>query len=123
MKKTILIILSAIALVGCTLEENLYDSAPGTYYQTVPQCRTGLNGCYVNLKSLYSNGDYFEVCEVAADLIYHNSDSYVDARCYITQSLPRFGSSIWNQCYQGSIVGRGSYLACILLLHSYNQLW
>ena len=111
MKKTILIILSAIALVGCTLEENLYDSAPGTYYQTVPQCRTGLNGCYVNLKSLYSNGDYFEACEVAADLIYHNSDSYVDARCYITQSLPRFGSSIWNQCYQGVMRCNAIYAA------------
>ncbi|MBR2859367.1 MAG: RagB/SusD family nutrient uptake outer membrane protein [Alistipes sp.] len=111
MKKTILIILSAIALVGCTLEERLYDPSPETYYQTIPQCQTGLNGCYVNLKSLYSNADYFEACEVAADLIYHNSDSYVDARCYITQSLPRFGSSIWNQCYQGVMRCNAIYAA------------
>ena len=111
MKKTILIILSAIALVGCTLEERLYDPSPETYYQTIPQCQTGLNGCYVNLKSLYSNADYFEACEVAADLIYHNSDSYVDARCYITQSLPRFGSTIWNQCYQGVMRCNAIYAA------------
>ena len=111
MKKTIFIIFSAIALVGCTLEEQLYDSAPQTYYQTVPQCQTGLNGCYIPLKSLYSNGDYFEVCEVAADLIYHNSDSYVDARCYYTQSLPRFGSSIWNQGYLGVMRCNAMYAA------------
>ncbi len=111
MKKTIFIIFAAIALVGCTLEEQLYDSAPQTYYQTVPQCQTGLNGCYIPLKSLYSNGDYFEVCEVAADLIYHNSDSYVDARCYYTQSLPRFGSSIWNQGYLGVMRCNAMYAA------------
>ena len=87
--KKILVILSAIALVGCTLEEQvLSNSQPSTYYQTVPQCQTGLNGCYIPLKSLYGNGDYFEVCEVAADLIYHNSDSYYDGMCHYTQSIP-----------------------------------
>ena len=99
--KKILVILSAIALVGCTLEEQVYDPQPSNYYQTVPQCKTGLNGCYIPLKSLYGNGDYFEVCEVAADLIYHNSDSYYDGMCHYTQSIPRFGTSIWNQGYLG----------------------
>ncbi|MBR6655824.1 MAG: RagB/SusD family nutrient uptake outer membrane protein [Alistipes sp.] len=111
MKKTILIILAAIALVGCTLEEQLYDSAPETYYQTVPQCQTGLNGCYLPLKSLYANGDYFEVCEVAADLIYHNSDSYYDGMCHYTQSIPRFGANIWNQGYSGVMRCNAMYAA------------
>lgn len=109
--KKILVILLAVAFVGCTLEEQVYDPQPSTYYQTIPQCKTGLNGCYLPLKSLYSNGDYFEVCEVAADLIYHNTDSYYDARCYYTQSMPRFGSSIWNQGYSGVMRCNAMYAA------------
>lgn len=112
MKKTILLIFSVFALVGCTLEEQLLsDAEPSTYYQTFVQCRTGLNGCYMPLKSLYSNGDYFEVCEVAADLIYHNSDSYYDAMCNYTQTEPRFGASIWNQGYSGVMRCNAVYAA------------
>ena len=109
--KKILVILSAIALVGCTLEEQVFDSQPSTYYQTVPQCQTGLNGCYLPLKSLYGNGDYFEVCEVAADLIYHNSDSYYDGMCHYTQSIPRFGNNIWSQGYLGVMRCNAMYAA------------
>ncbi|MBQ5648195.1 MAG: RagB/SusD family nutrient uptake outer membrane protein [Alistipes sp.] len=111
MKKTILIILSAIALVGCTLEEQLYDSSPETFYQTVPQCQTGLNGCYIPLRSIYANGDYFEACEVAADLIYHNSNSYYDAMCNYTQSIPRFGNTLWTQGYLGVMRCNAIYAA------------
>lgn len=102
MKKILFLILSVAALVGCTLEEKVYSSSkPETYYQTVQQCKTGLNGCYIPLKTIYGNGDYFEVCEVAADLIYHNSDSYYDAMCNYTQSIPRFATTLWNQSYTG----------------------
>ena len=102
MKKIFVIILSVFALVGCTLEEKVISSSePSTYYQTVPQCITGLNGCYIPLRSIYSSGDYFEACEVASDLIYHTTASYYDAHCDYTQSIPRMGSSIWNNCYQG----------------------
>ena len=87
------------------------DSQPSTYYKTVPQCKTGLNGCYIPLKSLYGNGDYFEVCEVAADLIYHNSDSYYDGMCHYTQSIPRFGNSIWTQGYLGVMRCNAMYAA------------
>ena len=112
MKKILFLILSVAALVGCTLDEKVYSSSvPETYYQTVPQIKTGLNGCYIPLKSLYGNGDYFEVCEVATDLIYHNTDSYYDAQCYYTQSLPRFGSSIWNQGYLGVMRCNAMYVA------------
>lgn len=102
MKKIFVIILSVFALVGCTLEENVISSSePSTYYQTIPQCKTGLNGCYIPLRSLYSSGDYFEACETSADLLYHTSASYYDSHCAYTQSIPRYGSSIWNNCYQG----------------------
>ncbi len=111
MKKILVILLSAIALVGCTLEEQVFDSQPSTYYQTIPQCKTGLNGCYLPLKSLYSNKDYFEACEVAADLMYHTSSSYYDARCYYTQSLPRVATNIWTQGYSGVMRCNAMYAA------------
>ena len=112
MKKILFLILSVAALVGCTLDEKVYSSSqPETYYQTVPQIKTGLNGCYIPLKSLYGNGDYFEVCEVAADLIYHNPDSYYDAQCYYTQSLPRMGNTMWNQGYLGVMRCNSMYVA------------
>ena len=111
MKKILVILLATIALVGCTLEEQVFDSQPSTYYQTIPQCKTGLNGCYIPLQKLYSNNDYFEVCEVASDLIYHNTDSYYDARCYYTQSLPRFGATIWSQGYIGVMRCNAIYAA------------
>ena len=102
MKKILFLILSVVTLVGCTLEEKVISaSEPQTYYQTVPQCKTGLNGCYIPLKDLYRNADYFEACEVATDLIYHNSDSYYDGMCNYTQSIPRFATSLWTQCYRG----------------------
>ena len=102
MKKIFVIILSVIALAGCTLEEKVISSSePSTYYQTVPQCISGLNGCYIPLRSIYSSGDYFEACEVASDLIYHTTASYYDGHCDYTQSIPRFGSSLWSNCYLG----------------------
>ena len=102
MKKIFVIILSVFALVGCTLEEKVISySEPSTYYQTVPQCITGLNGCYIPLRSLYGNADYFEACETSADLLYHTSASYYESHCDYTQSMPRAGSSIWNNGYLG----------------------
>ena len=112
MKKFLLIILSAIALVGCTLEEQVLSSSePDKFYQTVPQCLTGLNGCYLPLRSIYSNADYFEACEVATDLIYHNTSSYYDAQCNYTQSQARIGTTIWTQCYLGVMRCNAIYYA------------
>jgi len=111
MKKIFLLILSVFTLVGCTLEEQLYDSQPTTYYQTFTQCRTGINGCYIPLRSIYANADYFEACEAATDLIYHTSASYYDALCDYTQSIPRFGSTIWNQGYLGVMRCNAIYAA------------
>ena len=112
MKKIFVIIFSALALASCVIEEEVISSSkPSTYYQTVPQCITGLNGCYIPLRSLYSNGDYFEACEAAADLIYHTTASWYDAHCDYTQSTPRFGSTIWNQGYLGVMRCNAIYAA------------
>ena len=105
-------ILTVVALVGCTLEEEVISSSqPSTYYKTVPQCITGLNGCYIPLKQLYGNGDYFEVCEAAADLIYHSSTTYYDAAGEYDQVQTRFGATMWRLGYQGVMRCNAMYAA------------
>ena len=112
MKKIFLIIFTAVAFVGCTLEEEVFSSStPSTYYQSVIQCKTGLNGCYIPLRTLYGSADYFEVCEAASDLIYHGTWSYYDAQCYYDPTLPRFGATIWNQGYLGVMRCNAMYAA------------
>jgi len=111
--KKIFILISVIALAAsCTLEEKVIsNSTPATYYQTVAQCKTGINGCYIPLKSLYRSADYFEACEVASDIINRNTASCYDGICDYTQSQPRFASSIWNQGYLGVMRCNAMYAA------------
>lgn len=112
--KKILILISIIAFAAsCTLEEKVISSStPDTYYQTVVQCKTGLNGCYIPLRSLYQNADYFEVCEVASDLIFHsNTTSYYDAFGGYTPTMPRFATGMWRQGYVGVMRCNAVYAA------------
>ena len=100
------------AFVGCTLEEKVIsNSTPETYYHTPMQCRTGLNGCYIPLRSLYGSLSYFEVCEGASDLIYHSTSTMYNSQCDISQSLPRFGTTMWTQCYTGVMRCNAMYAA------------
>ncbi len=113
MKKILLILFTAVSLVGCTLEEEVISrSEPSTYYQTVSQCKTGLNGCYMPLRSIYASYRYFEVCEVATDLMYHSStSSYRNASCDYSPTEPQFGSTLWNQGYLGVMRCNAMYAA------------
>lgn len=102
MKKILFILFSAAALVGCTLEEEVYSySTPSTYYQTVPQIQTGLNGCYLGLRYIYANTTYIQVTDCASDIMYHGTDTRYDAQGKITPTEPRFGNNLWKDCYQG----------------------
>lgn len=87
------------------------SSTPETYYQTVKQCITGINGCYIPLRSLYASNDYFQVCEVATDLMYHNTTSLYNARAEYSPSIPRFGTNIWNNGYLGVMRCNAMYAA------------
>lgn len=111
--KKILILISIVAFAAsCTLEEKVISSStPDTYYKTVVQCKTGLNGCYLPLESMYRSGDFFEVCEAASDLIYHSYTTYWDAVCDYDPTTPRYGNTIWNQCYKGVMRCNAVYAA------------
>ena len=111
MKKILLLFALIFAFASCTLEEDLRSkSTPETYYQTTPQILTGLNGCYAPLRSIYSSMNYFQLCEAASDLINH-STNLRDAQCDISQSYPRYGSTLWTSCYKGVMRCNAMYAA------------
>jgi len=81
-----------------------------TYYQTVLQCQTGLNGCYIPIRSIYVYS-YVIVTEGVADLFWINSGT-LDAQLDISPSQPRFGATMWQQGYIG-VARSNSVIAAI----------
>ena len=70
-----------------------------TYYKSYAQCITGLNGCYIPFRSIYT-GQYMLAVEAVSDLMYCNSGTY-DAILDISPANPRFGKTMWTQGYSG----------------------
>ena len=100
MKKILYILLTGCLLCSCSLDEKILSSSTQeTYYQTVAQCLTGLNGCYTNIRNIYNNKEYFVVCEGQSDLLYINRSDQPNAVLMVTPSTPRFGSTMWTYCY------------------------
>lgn len=102
MKKYLSLLLMGATLCACSLDEKIYSSSvPETYYQTVEQCITGLNGCYLNIRNIYNNRNYFIVCEGQSDLLYINRADQPNAILMVTPSTPQFGSTMWTYGYLG----------------------
>lgn len=98
----IIALATAAVLTSCSLDERVISSSlPENYYNTPQQVLTGLNGCYNNLRSIYGNANYFSTTEECTDLIYQTQRSRYEANCHVTPALPRFGSTLWTQGYQG----------------------
>ena len=112
MKKILFILFSVTALVGCTLEEKIYSSStPETYYQTVPQIQTGINGCYIPLRNIYANTTYIQVTDCASDIMYHGTDTRYDAQGNYIPAKARFGETMWSNCYIGIMRCNAMYAA------------
>ena len=112
MKRIFVILLSAIMLSSCTLEEKVVSSSmPENYYQTVPQIITGLNGCYIPLKSIYGSYQYFAHTEVATDLYYYTRYDKKDGTSNFSPVDPQFGDNLWNNCYIGVMRCNAIYAA------------
>ena len=112
MKKILLLVVSVFALVGCTLDEKIISSStPEGYYKTPKQIQTGLNGCYIPLKSIFTNYAYIQYTDGGTDLLYKNSSDATDANAMYTPTTPRFGSTIWEQGYKGVMRCNAMYAA------------
>ena len=102
MKKILFALLAGSLLCSCSLDEEILSSSTNdSYYKTVAQCITGLNGCYTNIRNIYNNKEYFVVCEGQSDLLYINRSDQPNAVLMVTPSTPRFGSTMWTYCYIG----------------------
>ena len=66
-------LLVLLATSACTLEEDTSGfSTPGTFYRDKSQCISGLNSCYIPLKSLYTY-KMMLATESVTDLCYSSS--------------------------------------------------
>lgn len=99
----ILYTLCALAIAGCSfLEERIESSStPGSYYKTEIQCRSGLNGCYVPMRNVFSSRSFFWLTEAQGDLLYTEQADQYDGILQVTQSQPQYGATVWKECYTG----------------------
>ena len=98
MKRYILLVMTAAALVACGfLEENntSYPTAD-SYYTSAEKIRTGLNGLYDPVRNIYSAA-MFLMTEAATDVIFLSSYTRPDANCVISPSNPCHGKNVWKQ--------------------------
>lgn len=101
-----------ICLVSsCSLKEKATSFVNlDNYYSTEQQCITGLNSCYIPLKSIYKY-QYLIATEGVTDLM-HIYSGTLDAQLDISPSQPRFGSTMWTQGYKG-VMYSNSIIAAI----------
>ena len=104
MKKIIYNIIAIAALAASVCACDLNEKKQGfvsteDFFKTTEQCYASLNSCYIPLKSIYTY-TFFIATECVTDLAYIASGT-LDAQLDISPAKPRFGSTVWTQCYTG----------------------
>ena len=95
------ITVSVLLLSSCSFLEEENTSYPtADYYDSAQKIKTGLNGCYDPLRSIYGAG-MFQLTECASDIIYLSSYTRPDANCVISPANPCHGRTVWKQGYLG----------------------
>ena len=82
-------------------EEIRSSSQKATYYQTEEQIVSGLNGCYMPLRTIYTSNSYFLVTEAQTDLLFKNSKGNIATLEGISPRSPSIGTTIWTNGYLG----------------------
>ncbi|MBO5311920.1 MAG: RagB/SusD family nutrient uptake outer membrane protein [Bacteroidales bacterium] len=103
LKKTIGAALMAVVMTGllsCSLKEDTSSiSTPDNFFRNYAECQSVVNSCYIPLKSIYTY-QYFLAVECVSDIMYCPSGT-LDAQLDISPVKPRFGTTVWKQCYLG----------------------
>ena len=101
--KRILFLLPFIWLCSCSYldEDILSSSQKATYYKTEEQIVSGLNGCYMPLRTIFTNNNYFLITEAQTDIIYKNTKGAISTLEGISPRLPSFGTTMWTNGYLG----------------------
>ena len=91
---------AALAFSSCSLDEDLsVISTPDNFFRKPMECESVVNSCYISMKSIYTY-TYLIATECCTDLAYCPSGT-LDARLDISPAIPRFGQTVWNNCYTG----------------------
>lgn len=103
MKHIKTISLATALLVTCScgfLEEDTSSlSTPDNFFRQYSECQTTVNSCYIPLKSIYTY-TYMLATECVTDLAYCAGSTF-DCRLDISPAIPRFGQTVWTNCYLG----------------------
>lgn len=102
MKRKILLFSAIVTILsGCLLEKNESYTTTDNYFQDVNQIKTGLNGCYNSLRNIYSARGYWEMTDIANDLMYTSSSSLYNSNCDVSPARPGIASTVWRYSYTG----------------------
>ena len=101
MKPNKIFILTAVValLSGCLDEKNESYTTMDNYFRDVTQITTGINGCYNPLRTIVQRRDFWEMTEVAADLIYMSGSTVYNANCDVSPARPGVATPIWRYGY------------------------
>lgn len=76
-------------------------STRDTYYKNEIQIRTGLNGCYNPVRTIYVNTGFWQMTECATDLMSMSGSTQYNANCDVSPSRPGVSSTVWSNGYSG----------------------
>ena len=99
--KMLLLPVLALLMSGCLKEKNESYTTQDNYFQTAAQIETGLNGCYNSLRTIYQHRGYWQMTEIAADLMYISNSAQYDANCDVSPARPGAASTVWQYGYIG----------------------
>lgn len=102
MKRKILILSTIVAILsGCLNEKNESYTTTDNYFQDVNQIMTGINGCYSSLRNIYSARGFWEMTDIANDLMFTSSTSLYNSNCNVSPARPGIASTVWKYGYTG----------------------
>lgn len=102
MKRIVFILCLIVASVsGCLKETPKSSTTAQNYYRSVAQIRTGLNGCYQPLRSIYATRGFWFMTEVGTDLMFISGSTMYDANCDVSPAKPSVATTLWVNGYKG----------------------
>ena len=111
--KTVLMLLPLVGVCSCSyLDEEIRSSSQkATYYQTEEQIVSGLNGCYMPLRTIFTSQSYFLITEAQTDIMYKNTAGGIATLEGISPRKPSYGATMWNNGYLGVMRANAIYAA------------
>lgn len=99
-KNIISALLALFSVAACSLEEDILPFVnQERFYKTEAQCRSVVNGCYIEVADIY-HSSFLLMVEACTDL-YYCTTTTEDAKLEISPTKPEFGGTVWQKGYRG----------------------